>query len=96
MEKIETIRNEAEYETALARISDLMDALSGPQGQIAEESHPDRVELDSLVSLVEQYEDKQFPIDPPSPRAAIEFQIDQTGTTPSDLTPLTEKHEKIS
>ena len=96
MEKIETIRNEAEYEAALTRISDLMDALSGPQGQIAEESHPDRVELDSLVSLVECYEDKHYPIEPPSPRAAIEFQIDQTGTTPSDLTPLTEKHEKVS
>ena len=96
MEKIEQIRNEAEYEAALARISDLMDALSGPQGQIAEENHPDRVELDSLVSLVEQYEDKHFPIDPPSPSAAIEFQIDQTGTTPSDVTPLTEKHEKVS
>ena len=40
MEKIETIRNEAEYETALARISDLMDALSGLQGQIAERTTP--------------------------------------------------------
>ena len=96
MEKTETIRTEAEYETALARISDLMDALSGSQGQIAEENHPDRVELDYLVTRVEHYEDKHYPIDHPSPRAAIEFQIDQTGTTPSDLTPLTEKHEKIS
>ena len=96
MENIETIRNEAEYEAALAWISELMDALSGPQGQITEENHPDRVELDSLVSLVEHYEDKHFPIDPPSPGAAIEFQIDQTRTTPSDLTSLTEKHEKVS
>ena len=96
MKYSEKVSNEADYEAALARISDLMDALSGPQGQIAEESHPDRIELDSLVSLVEHYEDKHYPIDPPSPRAAIEFQIDQTGTTPSDLTPLTEKHEKVS
>ncbi len=96
MENIETIRNEAEYEAALAWISELMDALSGPQGQIAEESHPDRVELDYLVTRVEHYEDKHYPIDPPSPGAAIEFRIDQTGNTPSDLTPLTEKHEKVS
>ena len=96
METIETIRNEAEYETALARISDLMDALSGSQGQIAEEHHPDRVELETLVSQVECYENKHYPIDPPSPSATIEFQIDQTGTTPSDLTPLTDKHEKVS
>ena len=81
MEKIETIRNEAEYETALARISDLMDALSGPQGQITEESHPDRVELDSLFSQVECYEDKHYVIDPPSAIEAIEFYIDQTSMT---------------
>ena len=96
MKKIEQIRNEADYESALARISELMDALSGPQGQIAEESHPDRVELETLVSQVECYEDKHYPIEPPSPSAAIEFQINQTGTAQSDLTPLTEKHEKVS
>ena len=93
MKKIEQIRNEADYESALGRISELMDALSGPQGQIAEESHPDRVELDSLVGLVEQYEDKHFPIDPPSAIEAMEFSIDQT---PSEPTSLTERRNKVS
>ncbi len=90
MKYSEKVGNEAEYETALARISDLMDALSGPQGQIAEESHPDRVELDSLVCQVEQCEDKHYPIDPPS---AIDA-IDQTGKTPSKPTAITERHGK--
>lgn len=96
MNKTVTIRTEAEYDAALARISELMDALSGPKGQIAEENHPDRVELDSLVNQVECYEDLHYPINPPSPSAALEFQIDQTGTTPIDLDHLTEKHDKVS
>lgn len=96
MNKTETIRTEAEYDAALARISELMDALSGPQGQVTDESHPDRVELEFLVSKVELYEDEHYPIDPPSPSAAIEFHIDQTGTAPTDLPPLIEKHDKVS
>ena len=96
MTKAEEIRNEADYEAVLARISELMDALSGPQGQITDENHPHRIELDSLVSQVQQYEDKHYPIDPPSPSAAIEFHNDQTGMTPTDLTTLTEKRDKVS
>ena len=96
MMKTETIRNEAEYDAALERISELMDALSGSEGQIAEENHPARVELESLVDKVERYEDLHYPIDPPSPSAALEFHIDQTGTTPTDLDHLTEKHDKVS
>lgn len=96
MTKVEQIRNEAEYDAALARIYELMDALSGPQGQVTDESHPDRVELEFLVSKVELYEDEHYPIDPPSLSAAIEFHVDQTGTTPTDLDHLTEKHDKVS
>ena len=96
MKDVEQIRNEAEYDAALARISELMDALSGPKGQIAEENHPDRVELDSLVDQVECYEDLHYPIDPPSPSAALEFHLDQTGMAPTDLDQLTDKHDKVS
>ena len=96
MEKTETIRSEAEYDAALARISELMDALSGPQGQITDGNHPHQVELGSLVSQVERYEDEHYPIDPPSPSAAIEFHLDQTGTIPTDPTSLSEKQEKVS
>ena len=96
MKRTESIRNEADYEAALARITELMDALSGPDGQITEENHPYRVELDSLVSQVELYEDKHYPIEPPSTSEALEFHIDQTGTMPTDPTILCEKQEKVS
>ena len=96
MKEMEPIRNETDYDAALARISELMDALSGPQGQIADPNHPHRVELDSLVSQVERYEDKHYPIDPPSVEETIEFSIDQTGKAPRDLTARSERPEKLS
>ena len=47
------IKNEAEYETALSRIDELMDAEPGtPQGY----------ELELLVTLVDLYEKKAHPI----------------------------------
>ena len=78
------LNNESDYDTALARISDLMDALSGPEGQETDGNHPGRVELDSLVTKVEIYEDKHYPIDPPSAIEAIEFYIDQFGMSPEN------------
>ena len=96
MEKTETIHSEAEYDAALARISKLMDALSGPEGQIADKNHPARVELDSLVDQVERYEDLHYPIDPRTLSAAIKFHVEQSGTSPTDLHHLTEKRDKAT
>ncbi len=96
MTRVERIRTEADYDAALGRISKLMDALSGPQGQVTDPNHPHRVELDSLVSQVERFEDKHYPIDSPSPKEAIEFSIDLTGKAPRDLTARSERPEKVS
>ena len=50
------IKTEKDYERALARINDLMDADPGtPKGD----------ELELLVTLVEIYEKVKHPIDPP-------------------------------
>ena len=40
----------------------------------------DRLEL--LALLIEGYEDKHFPIDPPTPEEALEFRKDQEGEEP--------------
>ena len=61
MAAIRPIRTEKEYEAALARISELMDALSPPEGQIEDEDDPGRLELDVLSDQVERFEDKHFP-----------------------------------
>ncbi len=96
MANVSPIRTEEDYEAALARVSELMDALSCPDGQIEDENHPDRVELDVLVDLVELYESRHYPIGLPSPIAAIEFHMDQTGMTPRDLVPFIGSRAKVS
>ena len=83
----DSIRTEQEYQAALARIRELFHT---------EEDTPEGDELEMLVDLVEVYAAEHYPIDPPSPSAAIEYQMDQTGTTPTGLTPLIEKHDKVS
>ena len=64
MADIEPIRTEADYETGLARIDELMDAEPGsPKGR----------ELDALVDIVDLYESRHEPMGHPDPAAAIEF-----------------------
>ena len=66
------IKNEKDYEEALARIGALMDAESGtPEGD----------EFELLSTLVELYEKEVYPIDPPDPIAAIKFRMEQQNLT---------------
>ena len=87
MANIEPIRTEEEYDAALARIYELFHAAPGT---------PESDELESLVDLVEQYEDEHYPIDPPSPSAALDFHLDQTGKTPPEIDHLAKEHDKVS
>ncbi len=96
MAATKSIRSEEDYEAALERVSELMDALSGPQGQIEDSDHPARVELDVLVDLIELYESRHYPIDPPTPAAAIEYEMDRRGMTPRDLIPIIGSRSKVS
>ena len=68
MSEISQVQNEAEYDAALARISELLDAeLNTPEGE----------ELDRISELVIQYEDEHYPMEDPEPSSMIEFMIDQ-------------------
>ncbi len=59
---------EAEYEAALIRIGELMDAEHGtPEGE----------ELDRLSDEVEAYEDEHYPMPEPTPEQIAEFRRDQ-------------------
>ena len=81
------IRTEADYAAALARVDELMETEPGtPAGE----------ELDVLVDLVELYESKHVPMEPPSPLAALEFRMDQAGLTPRDLVPYVGSRAKVS
>jgi HTH-type transcriptional regulator/antitoxin HigA len=72
--KIKPIRTKADYERALREIERMWGAKEGtPQGN----------QLDVLATLVEAYERKHFPIDPPDPIEAIRFRLEQQGPAPA-------------
>jgi HTH-type transcriptional regulator/antitoxin HigA len=74
--EIKPIRTTADYERTLREIERLWgSAERTPQG--------DR--LDVLATLVEAYERKHFPIDPPDPIEAIRFRLEQKGLDPQAL-----------
>lgn len=73
---IQPIKTEKDYDAALQAIEELWDTKEGtPEG--------DRLEI--LITLVDAYEQKNHPIYPPDPVAAIEFHMDQNELTRVDL-----------
>ena len=96
MAPVRAIRSEEDYDAALARITELMDALAEPEGRVEDVDDPRSVELDVLTDLVEHYEDKHYPIGYPDPVSAIEFRMDQANLTPRDLVPFIGSRAKVS
>jgi HTH-type transcriptional regulator/antitoxin HigA len=76
---LKPIRTKADYKAALAEVERLWGARSGtPKG--------DR--LDVLATLIDAYETRHYPMDPPDPIDAIQFRMEQQGLTRKDLEPL--------
>lgn len=79
--EIRPIHTDADYQAALRDLSGYFDnepELGTPAG--------DRFEV--LLTLVEAYETKHFPIGLPDPVEAIKFRMEQSGLTPKDLVPM--------
>lgn len=75
---IRPIKTKRDYEAALRRVDQLMDA------------KPNRAEgdeLDILATLVEAYEKKHYLVLPPDPVEAIKFRMEQLGLSRADLAP---------
>lgn len=85
--KPKVIKNEAEYEVALERINELMDAEPGTE---------EFDELELLGMLVDTYENDVHPIELPDPIEAIRFRMDQAGLKQKDLVPLIGSRSKVS
>jgi len=81
------IKNEKDYDTALSRIDQLMDAKSGTA---------EMDELELLTALVEMYEERHFPISPPDPIDAIKFRMEQIGLVQKDMVPYIGTKSKVS
>ncbi len=81
------IKNEEDYDKALFRIEQLMDAESGTA---------EMDELELLTALVEMYEERHFPISQPDPIDAIKFRMEQLGLGQKDMVPFLGSKSKVS
>lgn len=83
---IKPIKTETDYQNALQEIESLMTAkANSPEGE----------KLDVLVTLVEAYEAKHFPLDLPDPIAAIKFEMERKGLTVKDLEPMIGRSNRV-
>lgn len=77
--EIKPVKTKADYRAALKEVEGLMAARSGTR---------DGERLDVLVTLIEAYERKHFPMELPDPIEAIRFSMEQKGLTAKDLVPM--------
>ena len=84
---IRPIKTEVDYDAALAEV----EALWG-----ADTDTPEGDKLDVLITLVEAYEAKQHPIDPPDPVEAILFRMEQSGLKRKDLEAFIGRSGRVS
>lgn len=84
---IRPIKTEQDCNSALRRIEELWGAkIDSPEGD----------EFDILVTLVESYEMKHYPIAPPDPIDAIKFRMEQMGMTNSDMVKYLGSQSRVS
>ena len=87
MKDLKPIRNEKDYERALAEVEVLWGAKAGTL-------EGDR--LDILATLIEAYETAHYPMDPPDPIEAIKFRIEQQGLSRKDLEKVLGTRTRVS
>jgi HTH-type transcriptional regulator/antitoxin HigA len=85
--KVRPIHNEQDYEAALVEIDGLMDAVPGTRNG---------ERLDVLVTLVEAYEARHWPIHTPDPIEAIRIRMEQKQLRQRDLEPMIGSRGRVS
>ena len=78
---IRPIRTEADYEAALKLVEPYFDLEPDPDSQAG-------AHFEALITLIDAYETKRYPIDPPDPVDAIKFRMEQQRLTARDLEPM--------
>jgi HTH-type transcriptional regulator/antitoxin HigA len=86
--EIRPIRSEADYQSALKDIDHLLGAQPGS---------PESDQMDVLVTLVETYETKHFPIpEPDDPVQVLEYYMESRGLSRLDLVAYLGSKERVS
>jgi HTH-type transcriptional regulator/antitoxin HigA len=84
---IRPIKTEQDYNDSIKRIEELWGA---------KKDTPGGDELDLLVTLVESFEMKHYPIAPPDPIDAIKFRMEQMGMTKADMMKYLGSQSRVS
>jgi HTH-type transcriptional regulator/antitoxin HigA len=85
---IRPIHNEEDYRAALKNVSALFDNEPEP-------GTPEGDYFDIMITLIEAYEGKHFPLDLPSPIDAIKFRMEQSGLSAADLAPAIGRTNRV-
>lgn len=81
------IENEKQYEEALERIEEIFDA---------PENSPEGKEGELLILLIEDYENKNYPIEAPDPIEAIKYRMEQLGIDRKELANIIGYKSRVS
>ena len=85
---IRPIHSEEDYRAALKNVSALFDNEPEP-------GTPEGDYFDIMITLIEAYEAKQFPLDLPNPIDAIKFRMEQSGLSAADLAPAIGRTNRV-
>jgi HTH-type transcriptional regulator/antitoxin HigA len=85
--KIHPIKSERDYESAIAGVERLWGAIEGSEKGDS---------LDILLVLIEDYENKHYPIDPPDPIEAIKFRMEQMNLSRAELEGIIGSRGRVS
>ena len=84
--EVRPIKTKRDYRRALKEIERLMSA---------KRRTPEGERLDILVTLVQAFETKHYPIDLPDPIEAIKYHMEQKGLQPRDLVPFIGSRNRV-
>ena len=83
------IRTAGDYKAALALVAQYFD--NEPQQGSDAGAH-----FEAMVTLIEAYEARHYPISPPDPIEAILLRMEQQGLKPKDLEPMMGRRNRVS
>ncbi len=84
---IHPIKTEADYQAALLRVEELLDA---------QPNTPEGDALDLLTTVITAYEALHYPILPPDPVEALVYWMETRGLTRRDLEPLIGSRARVA
>lgn len=84
------LRTEADYRAALQRVETLFDLPEEPDPASDLGAY-----FDALITLIQAYERRHYPVEAPDPIEAITFRMEQQGLSVADLEPMIGRRNRV-